>query len=43
MSLVIEGDAPDRNRCFDCGCDIWDHNAPEVGGCGSCGDCEGWR
>lgn len=35
---------PDRATCHACGCDIWDHNAPESGdGCGSCGDCEGWR
>lgn len=34
---------PNRVTCLECGCDFWDHNAPEVGGCGSCGDCEGWR
>lgn len=28
--------------CRSCGCDFASHNAPEIGGCGSCGDCEGW-
>ena len=34
---------PVRSRCAGCGCDMEDHNDPDLGGgCGRCGDCDGF-